>query len=279
MYSIKYLGLEAQIAKRIGIDVARLSELKINEKTRVLKAYKDFQIGKATRYAISSQCIQNRLDVKYCINDRGRLQEKWIEEGYKVTKVGAELELQQDREIEVLEDEKYQLLKVTYEGDVCEGEIKDGEECSYSRLYRVKAWDILVSNMGVGRGAVGIVPPYHSEKYVSNEYTILKAKSNEEAIFYVNLLRTKEILADILSSTTGMNRGRIKWDVIKDILVPKCEKNDLKLTQLSKEIVSYWRATEKYIRNRQKHSYDLVELFGVDGDESKERWLGFKPPE
>ena len=99
MYSIKYLGLESKIAKRIGIDVARLSELKTNEKARLLKAYKDFQIGKVTKYAISSQCIQNRLDVKYCINDRGRLQERWIEEGYKVTKVGAELELQQDRDI------------------------------------------------------------------------------------------------------------------------------------------------------------------------------------
>lgn len=279
MYSIKYLGLEAKIAKRIGIDVTRLSKLKMNEKDELLKVYKDFRIGKATKYAISSHCIQNRLDVKYCINDRGRLQKRWVEEGYKVTKVGAELELQQDREIEVLEDEKYQLLKVTYEGDVCEGEIKDGEECSYSKLYSVKAWDILVSNMGVGRGAVGIVPPYHSGKYVSNEYTILNANSNEEAVFYVNLLRTKEILANILSSTTGMNRGRIKWNVIKDISVPKCEKNDSKLKKLSKEIVSYWKATEKYMRNKQKHSHDLVELFGVDGDASKERWLGFKPPE
>ena len=57
------------------------------------------------------------------------------------------------------------------------------------------------------------------------------------------------------------------------------KKKDLKLTKLSKEIVSYWKATEKYMRNKQKHSHDLVELFGVDGDASKERWLGFKPPE
>lgn len=279
MYSIKYLGLEAKIAKRIGINVARLCELKINERNKLLEAYKDFKIGKGTKHAISPECIQNRLDVKYCINDRGRLEEKWKEEGYTVTKLGAELELQKDREIDVVEDEKYQLLKVTYEGDVCEGELKEGEECSYSKLYCVKSWDILVSNMGVGRGAVGIVPPYHSGKFVSNEYTILSAKSNEEAIFYVNLLRTKEILADILSSTTGMNRGRIKWSVIKDISVPLCEKNDSKLVKLSKEIVSYWKATEKFMHNKQKHSHELVELFGVDGEASKERWLGFKPPE
>ena len=279
MYSIKYVGLERKIAKRIGINVSKLNELKNIEKMSVKEEYFNFLSGKKTSYAVSPDSIKNRLDVKYCINDRGRLKDEWEKSGYEITTLGEELELQLNREVEVEEDEKYQLLKVTYEGEICEAELKEGDDSSYSKLYKVEQWDILISNMGVGRGAVGIVPTYHRGKYVSSEYTILKAKSNEEAVFYVNLLRTKEILADILSSTTGMNRGRIKWDIIKGILVPLCKKDDTKLVKLSKEIISYWRATEKYMSNRKKHAQELVDLYGIDGDASNERWLGFKPPE
>lgn len=279
MYSIKYVGLERKIAKRIGINVSKLNELKNIEKMSVKEEYFNFLSGKKTSYAVSPDSIKNRLDVKYCINDRGRLKDEWEKSGYEITTLGEELELQLNREVEVEEDEKYQLLKVTYEGEICEAELKEGDDSSYSKLYKVEQWDILISNMGVGRGAVGIVPTYHRGKYVSSEYTILKAKSNEEAVFYVNLLRTKEILADILSSTTGMNRGRIKWDIIKGILVPLCKKDDTKLVKLSKEIISYWKATEKYMSNRKKHAQELVDLYGIDGYASNERWLGFKPPE
>lgn len=279
MYSVKYIGLEKKTAKRIGINTSKLDTLKSKERAALREEYSRFLSGQAATSAVLPDYIGNRLDVKYCIHDRGRLREKWKADGYEITTLGKELVPQSEREIEVEEDEKYQLLKVTYEGDICEAELKEGEDSSYHKLQQVRQWDILISNMGVGRGAVGIVPPYHSGKYVSSEYTILKAKSKEEAVFYVNLLRTKEILADILSSTTGMNRGRIKWEIIKEIFVPKCVAANPKLTKLTKEMVSYWKATEKYISNKKKHTQELVDLYGIDGEESNERWLGFKPPE
>jgi len=279
MYSIKYIGLEKKIAKRIGINISRLDDLKSKEKILVREEYAKFLSGLDTQFVVSPNLISNRLDVKYCINDRGRLKCEWEKEGHDITFLGDELEIQQGREVEVEEDEKYQLLKVTYEGEICEAELKEGDDSSYNKLYRVEQWDVLISNMGVGRGAVGIVPSYHKGKYVSSEYTILRAKSNEAAVFYVNLLRTKEILADILSSTTGMNRGRIKWEIISGIIVPRCNENDPKLIKLSKEIISYWKATEKYMSNRKKHAQELVDMYGIDGEESNERWLGFKPPE
>jgi len=279
MYSIKYIGLEKKIAKRIGINISRLDDLKSKEKILVREEYAKFLSGLDTQFVVSPNLISNRLDVKYCINDRGRLKCEWEKEGHDITFLGDELEIQQGREVEVEEDEKYQLLKVTYEGEICEAEVKEGDDSSYNKLYRVEQWDVLISNMGVGRGAVGIVPSYHKGKYVSSEYTILRAKSNEAAVFYVNLLRTKEILADILSSTTGMNRGRIKWEIISGIIVPRCNENDPKLIKLSKEIISYWKATEKYMSNRKKHAQELVDMYGIDGEESNERWLGFKPPE
>lgn len=123
--------------------------------------------------------------------------------------IGSALKVQGDRGIPVFASDGYQFLRVNYGGDIIEGDFIDGSECSYNRLFVVKEWDVLLSNMGVGRGAVGLVPPYHSGKFVSNEYTIVRAKTKEEAVYYSILLRTKEILGDILANTTGMNRGRI----------------------------------------------------------------------
>ena len=132
--------------------------------------------------------------------------------------------------------------------------------------------------MGFGRGAISIVPPYHQNKYVSNEYTILRAISNEQAVFYSNLLRTKEILGDILASTTGMNRGRIKWDNIKNVEVPVYKaKKEIKL--LTKEMELFWNAYKQFFDKKQKHIDKVSNELDVNGKESEYRWLSFKPPE
>lgn len=279
MYSVKYIGLEKKIAKRIGVPTEKLDELKRQERDKLVDDYRNFLDGKKGKYSIVAENIQERLDVKYCINDRGRKKDVWVKNGYLITSLGKELKVQNNRSVQVDEDVKYQLLRVTYEGDIVEGDVLLGDESSYSKLFLVKEWDILISNMGVGRGAVGIVPPYHANKYVSNEYTILRANNYESTVFYTNLLRTKEILADILSTTTGMNRGRIKWDIISNVAVPMCDSNDKNLQALTKEMVEYWDATQKYMTNRIVHSQELVDIYDVDGEEACERWLGFKPPE
>jgi restriction endonuclease S subunit len=217
--------------------------------------------------------------VKFCINDRGRKADYWNKKGYKPTTLGNELILQNKRSISLDDDGHYQLLKVSYNGDVLESDIITKDTSSYTKLSELREWDILISNMGVGRGAVGIVPPYHAGKYVSNEYTILRASSKAEAIFYTNLLRTKEILADILSSTTGMNRGRISWDTIKDVAVPKCNKNDKMVKTLVDELELFWEAYKQFSNKKKLHEQELVKKYDVDGEDAHERWLGFKPPE
>jgi hypothetical protein len=133
--------------------------------------------------------------------------------------------------------------------------------------------------MGVGRGAVGIVPPFHSGKFVSNEYTILRAKSNTEAVFYTNLLRSEEILADILSCATGMNRGRIKWDIIAEVTVPVCDRDNKELLLLVNETERFWKFYEKYIGSKAKHEAVISSKYEVTGEDAHMRWLGFKPPD
>ena len=273
-----YLGIENKMAKRLGIKNTELQKNKEAEIAIIVSKYNEYLSGKSNKFVFPIENCIDRLDVKYCIKDRGRKISFWKTKGYKITAISKILTPVTNRAISVINDENYQLLTVNYDGNILEGEILEGVDSSYNKLFRVKKWDILISNMGFGRGAVSIVPPFHENKFVSNEYTILRAKTNEQAVFYCNILRTKEILGDVLSSTTGMNRGRIKWDVIKEVLVPEYKaKNEIK--KLTKEMEDFWKAYESFYNNKQNHVSKISKELDIDGKDSEYRWLAFKPPE
>jgi type I restriction enzyme M protein len=278
MASTICLGIERKTAKRIGLDYKNLDRLKAEERRRIVEAYEGYKTGNDSEYVIPFDNCTDRLDVKFCINDRGRKASDWNKKGYRTDSLGNILTPALRRSISVEDSSQYQLLVVNYEGEINDGEILDGAESSYSKLFKVKTWDILISNMGFGRGAVSVVPPHHDGKFVSNEYTILKAPSKEHAVFYWNLLRTKEILGDVFSSTTGMNRGRIKWDIIQTVLVPVYDENQ-EIEKLTKEIEEFWVAYASFTKSKSKHVERVSKELSVSGKDSFDRWLSFKPPE
>jgi type I restriction enzyme M protein len=278
MASSIYLGVEDKTAKRIGIKVADLEEAKSTERQAIVENYRKYLQGIDGEYVVPFSNCTDRLDVKYCINDRGRKAGAWLKQGYKVRPLGTILSLATERVVKVEEDEEYPLLIVNYDGEINDGEVLDGAESSYSKLFKVNQWDLLISNMGFGRGAISVVPPHYAGKYVSNEYTILVAPTNECAVFYWNLLRTKEILGDIFSSTTGMNRGRIKWDIIQEVLVPVYE-SSVEIQKLTQEIEDFWKAYSRFTASKNEHIVRVASELDVAGDDSLNRWLSFKPPE
>ncbi len=277
-YAVR-VGLERKVAKRIGVLPTDLSAKKELEIQRITTEFRSFKNGQTTKHTFPATAISDRLDVKYCIGDKGRKKELWTKNGRKAVAFKGILTVPLKRRVEVSEDDEYQFLRVNYQGEVIDGEVISGAECSYAILYRVKAWDILISNMGVGRGAIGIVPPYHADKFVSNEYTILRASTKEEAVYYSNLVKTKEILGDILSSTTGMNRGRIEWTTIAQVEVPEYQPGDAAVAKLVKELRSMWRAHGRFFANRRTYLDLIAAELELNGEDAKERWLGFKPPE
>jgi type I restriction enzyme M protein len=273
-----YIGLESKIAKRIGIKVPNLNNKIKDEISKITNAYNDYLKGKKNEFVYPFSNCNERLDVKYCVNDRGRRKDYWKSINAETDFIENILHVQTDRDIKVEEDGFYQLLSVNYEGNVFEGEFKDGRDISYPTLYMVSQWDILISNMGFGRGAIGIVPPYLDGCYVSNEYTILRADDHVKSVFYWNLLRTKEILGDILASTTGMNRGRIKWDIIKKVEVPVYTKSP-KNEKLTKEIERFWAQYGKFRKTKESLSDDISKLYKLNEYDSFARWLAYKSPE
>jgi type I restriction enzyme M protein len=279
MASAVTLGLEEKIARRIGIPAAGLEARKKDETTDIVNRYRRFRMGEAIDGIVGPEKIFDRLDVKHCIGDSGRRAPLWEHQGYNVIEVENALNPASNRDVKVVDDEAFQLLRVNYSGEVVEGELLTGEECSYSKLFKVKEWDILLSNMGVGRGAVAIVPPHHAEKFVSNEYTILTASGEEEAVFYVTALRSKEILGDILATTTGMNRGRIKWENIASVKVPQYKAGNQHIVSVAQDLKALWSAHAAFMKSRDDHVAAVTLELQMDGDEARLRWLSFKPPE
>ena len=275
-----YLGLIPTTAKRVGISKQELEREKPKEINRIVSNYKMYTSGRDGPYVVSAERISDRLDVKYCKGEKGRCREIWRSKGKAVDQLGSKLVKVSGRDVSVEDSNEYRMLKVSYDGDVNEADRKFGDELSYTKLYHVQQWDILVSNMGFGRGAIGIVPQEFDGAYVSNEYTILKAPSKEDTIYYCTLLRTKEILGDILSSSTGMNRGRIKWDDIKTIDVPLRDDNDSSSLHAAVEALeALWEARKQFAGISSAQLGQLVEDLKLDGDAARIRWLAYKPPE
>ena len=279
MASAVQLGVEPKTARRIGMDVGSLAERKKHEAKKIVADWNRYKKGEKGTFVVPYSSISDRMDVKYCIRDTGRKKPLWKAAGLDVSTLGAVLKPAKERASRVVEDEVYQFLRVSYEGDVADGDLVVGGECSYTTLYRVESWDLLLSNIGVGRGATAVVPPYHDGKWVSNEYTILRARSEEEAVYYSNLLRTKEILGDILASTTGMNRGRIKWEAISRVEVPAYNTGNGEIEELVTELKGFWSARAEFVQKKQEHVRAICIELQVDDDSAHERWLAYKPPE
>ena len=274
-----YLGLTDKVAKRIGIAKEELEAERPREIERILNAYLGFEAGKSTNWIVQPERMTDRLDVKHCLNDRGRKVAVWAQGGQTSVELGSVLKSPSDRITKVDDDSTYKLLKVTYKGHVLEGETKVGDDLSYSQLSKVETWDIVFSNMGVGRGAIGIVPRQLSGCFVSNEYTILRATSPEESIYYVTVIRSKEILGDVLTLGTGLNRGRIQWAEMSSIEVPEYNPDVSDLSNVARDMVELWSAQQQFDIGLEDMSSNINKSFVLEDESARERWLSYKPPE
>lgn len=103
MASSIYLGLEQKTAKRIGIKYTELDQLKKEEKRTIVSAYRDYTDGKHSSYVVPFSNCSDRLDVKFCINDRGRKAPLWKKKGLKVEPLGKILSIANKRAVKVEE--------------------------------------------------------------------------------------------------------------------------------------------------------------------------------
>ena len=274
-----YLGLTENVANRIGISKKEFEDGRIAETKRIVEAYQRFESGTRTERIVEPDQMIDRLDVKHCIGDRGRKRDAWLQAGKTICRLKDVFNVPSDRTLMVEDHKLYRLLRLTYDGDVLQGETLLGEDSSYNKLSRVDAWDVVFSSMGVGRGAIGIVPSYLSGYFVSNEYAILRAKSPEEALYYTTVIRSKELLGDILTMTTGLNRGRIKWSLMADIEVPEYDEDSHNMPELRDLMDGLWKIRDDFDSKLRNQANKIALEFSLEDESARHRWLAYKPPE
>ncbi len=82
-----------------------------------------------------------------------------------------------------------------------------------------------------------------------------------------------------MATTTGMNRGRIRWETISTVRVPAYTEADPHIKEVVVALEEFWAAHAKFANGLASHVSQVVTALDVDGEDARLRWLAYKPPE
>jgi type I restriction enzyme M protein len=278
MYSSIYLGVDDMPVTTKPSKIMEARKMAKEEIDKILNEYNRFKNGEKDIWFVDPEKINDRLDVKYCINLSGRYILKWEKSGYEI-KTLSQLCNQRNEIIKPSEDypdEEFKILTITYSGRCRTDETRLGEEINYKKMKIVRNGDIVFSEYNTIYGAIGYITEDFDGALASGSYTVVRCFNSENSLYLWSILRTTEIRSDFLSSAIGLGRTTIDWKDIKNVKIPLLPLNERK--EISKKILDSWIA-EKKSKNVISNINNLLhEKFDVESEESKIRFLGAKPP-
>lgn len=281
MYPCKFVGVDDSARQRtLPIDATNREKAR-EEILAVINEYENFQNGKAdSKYIVDAARIADRMDVKNCLMKIGRSVGLWKRKGYKIFPLDEVLEEKQFNDDDIILtkdcDDFVTLLLVRYSGIAEAGEEIVASDTTYSKLYRARSGDVVISNIAASYGSMAVVPIELDGCVVSNEYTILRAKEGFHPSILQIILRSPEIRSDILLGSTGANRTRMKWELIKDISIPYPDR------QLEKKILALVDKAEEAkkfaLKTAQESVATLEKSFNLNNTQALDVIAAFKPP-
>lgn len=256
-------------------ETARTSALA--EMDEVLDAFAKYRDGVEGPWLVPAASLGGRLDAKFLRPwSVSELSPRWKELGIESVPL-SDLVRPVEEPVSIDPDEHYDFLRVTYEGRAEPGESRLGREISYSSIGRARVGDIVVSNISAVYRAICVMPDDLQHLLISSEFTVLRLKDGAQADPYYlwSVLRTAGVIAEWLSSASGVGRHRVNWDVLQHQQVP------LYPYPRQKEIGDMYR--EVHARERETKRLNdaalasLAEL-DLEGDAAKDRLARAKPP-
>lgn len=224
MYPCRYVGNDDPKRQRPRAGDAELRRVALQEIDDVMAEFVRFQEGRGDeQYIVPAARIADRLDVKNCLMTPGRQQEIWRAQGHRVLRLDEMLvpRTYEDEDLVTRDSpDAVSVMIVRYEGVAEVGEDINPADSSYAKLYPVSAGDIVISNIAASHGSIAVVPEELDGCVVSSEYTVLTAREGFDPIVLQLVLRSPEIRSDILLSSSGANRTRTRWDLIRDLAAP-----------------------------------------------------------
>lgn len=223
MYECQHVGLDDVPMKTRPRKAQQARDRAEQEIGNVLSAFARFLEGKRGPWLVPASATSDRLDAKWCLPRQEDVADEWIQSGYsprpleevvdRITEGGFDPRQQPDIE--------FTLLRIGYDGTPERGDNVLGKELTYRYVQNPLPEDIVASNINAAHGAIGIINPDLRDTIISSEFTIMRVKMGEvDPWFLWGYLRSTEVRARLVSTTTGLGRHRVEWDTLKHIPVP-----------------------------------------------------------
>lgn len=220
MYPCTTIGLDDPKRQRARASDTAIRTRAKEEVTEVIRQYELFQSGASSEYRFPAGVGDERMDVKFRMFRPNRLVEDWHARGFNVFPLSHYLAPRHYLDDDVVQgdsEEPVRVIVVRYTGTTDEAEEVIPKESSYGKLFPVRTGDIVVSNIAASYGSIAVVPEELDGAVVSSEYTVLTPNPPYNAEVLKRILRSPEVRADILLSSSGANRTRTRWSLMKAI--------------------------------------------------------------
>ncbi len=271
------LGVDDLTVRASATDIREAHEKANEEIERIVTDFDKYLKGETGPWLVPPDRMTGRLDAKYCLPLQGRFVKKWKEKGFDVKPLSSFVEERSEEVIPKLNpDKEFWLLCVQYDGECVVSETRKGQDLKYTRMKYVREWDLVFSNIGAVMGSIGLVPRDIDGCVVSSEYTVLRCKSKIDAVYLWIVLRSSELRADLLSTTSGISRHRLKWPKFGEVMVPLVSDEERK--QIYQDFVQAKELQKRAQQSRQQILSSINEKLDVESEASKQRFLASKPP-
>jgi len=222
VHESRYIGLDDVVPSTRPSVAERARASAEAEREEIIVSFREYQHGVAGPWLGPAEQLSDRFDAKFLRPWSVReLEPTWKAVGAISERLGNLVDLVEDS-VSLDPDREYQFLRISYLGHAEGGERSLGKEVSYSRIGRPSPGDIVVSNISAVYGSICVLPEGFEHLLTSNEFTVLRLKDEVDADpFYLwSVLRTSGVIAEWLSSTTGVGRHRVNWETLQDQCVP-----------------------------------------------------------
>ena len=275
-----HVGIDDLPQKASEYDVRQAREKADRETDLIVDEYKRYQQGHVSDHVLGAECILDRLDLRNCVPNFGRLRGKWKAEGIAVKKLSDLVSsCKKNIDLSAHPNESFKLLKVSYEG-YCEVETeKQGKHVRHKSMLVVKEGQLVFSLYNGHNGAVGIAPHNLSGAVVpQNSYAIFDCHEENglrDMAYLQSVLRSHEVRADIQSVSVGSGRYKVSEQDIGSLWIPWLTSE--KRREIGHNLLTLWNE-ERRLELRKRESTAHLKNLGVESESSRERWEASKPP-
>ncbi|MCY4448788.1 MAG: N-6 DNA methylase [Chloroflexi bacterium] len=274
------LGVDDLAPRASRADIEEARDAANEEIEVILREYRQYLDGERVERGVvlPSDQLQDRLDLKSCAPELGRMADEW-------RAGGAELKLFRQCVTPVTEvvspaahpEQEFKLLKVSYDGRCIVERERKGDRIRARTMHRVREGQMVFSIIRATDGAIGIVPPELDGALVSPDSFMVFACATPQDTHYLRaVLRSHELRADMQAKSTGSGRYVTAWPDVGDWLhVPWLPDDERR--QVGDGLMEALEL-ERQADAQRRDAMERIHALGVESKESVIRWERSKAP-